>query len=314
MVLEITVTSILVLLIAFLRPSLIGGQPAGLEESPAVLEKLAPSSVVRGPFAPPPSEVLSGDGTEVTEKSANGLPSICETPTDTNRKRQRDKRAGGGSKGFFVRVAENGEDSRRESMSWREGSQTGSMSRERRTPSHCHLEPGPVNSIVPVTIHIRPKSLPFKIDVIANFKYNYRFDRPIVSHRSSFSTENIEGGWKIGHWTSVYLNLEYKSGEGYAYALEDLFTKYHNVSKLLPPTIQIRTDKADWYIGDLNQACLDEEKAQTEPTLIHVHGKFLQHSHFFQNSIFYELIGSDNLFIFLAKIFTILQFILHTIY
>ena len=253
--------SILVLLLAILRPSLIGGQPAGAEEFPAVLEKLAPSSVVRGPFAPPPSEVLSGDGTEVPEKSAKGLPSISETPTDTNRERQGGRGAGGGPRGFVERRAGKGEESGRESMSWREGSP---MGRERRTPSHCHLERGPVNATTWSTmIHIRPKSLPFYIYVTTILQTNYLFSSENNSHRFSFSTETIKIGWRIGHWTAVYLDYRYVSGRGWALLLMGRQTIYKPGYDLLPPTIRIEPEKADWYIGDLNQACLEEEKAQT---------------------------------------------------
>ena len=268
--------SILVLLLSILRPSLIGGQPAGAEEFPAVLEKLAPSSVVRGPFAPPPSEVLSGDGTEVPEKSAKGLPSISETPTDTNRERQGGRGAGGGPRGFVERRAGKGEESGRESMSWREGSPMGSMSwregrpmgsmsRERRTPSHCHLERGPVNATNAYTmIHIRPKSLPFCINVTMNVQNNSRSDSPIASYLARFSTELIKIWWRIGHWTAVHLEWRSESGRGWAHLLMGMKTKgYKPGYDLLPPIISIEPEKADWYIGDLNQACLEEEKAQT---------------------------------------------------
>ena len=254
--------SILVLLLSILRPSLIGGQPAGAEEFPAVLEKLAPSSVVRGPFAPPPSEVLSGDRTEVPEKSAKGLPSISETPTDTNRERQGGRGAGGGPRGFVERRAGKGEESGRESMSWREGRP---MGRERRTPSHCHLERGPVNATEEnVMIHIRPKSLPFCINVTMNVQNNSRSDSPIDSYLDYFSTEWIEIWWRIGHWTAVHLTGRYECGRGYKQVLMGIiFLRYMPGYKILPPTIEIDPYKADWYIGDLNQACLEEEKAQT---------------------------------------------------
>ena len=341
--------SILVLLLSILRASLIGGQPAGAEEFPAVLEKLAPSSVVRGPFAPPPSEVLSGDRTEVPEKSAKGLPSISETPTDTNRERQGGRGAGGGPRGFVERRAGKGEESGRESMSWREGSPMGSMSRERRTPSHCHLEQGPVNATKTFAmIHIRPKSLPFNIYITMNVQNNSRSDSPVDSDLSRFPTDYIKIWWRIGHWTAVHLSWRYESGEGWANFLMGWQTKYMSGYKLLPPTISIEPEKADWYIGDLNQACLEEEKAQTaewnecvkdknecvkdknecvkiknalfaqrnkcvkdkneflaecqacldeeqaqtEPTLFSVHGKFYNINNFI-NSIFYELIRSD---------------------
>ena len=262
--------SILVLLLSILRPSLIGGQPAGVEEFAAVLEKLAPSSVVRGPFAPPPSEVLSGDGTEVPEKSAKGLPSISETPTDTNGERPGGRGAGGGPRGFVERRAGKGEESGRESMSWREGSPMGSMSwregrpmgRERRTPSHCHLERGPVY----VTrnwftmIHIRPKSLPFYIDVRMFAQNNSTY-----SYLTRFPSETIKIGWRIGHWTAVYLEWRYVSGKGWAHHLTGKMkmTDYGPGYNLPHHTISIEAEKADWYIGDLNQACLEEEKPQT---------------------------------------------------
>ena len=182
MVLAITVARVLnvLLWIGLLKSSLIGGQPAGLEESSTVLEKLAPSSVVRCSFPPPPSEVLSGDGTEVTETSTKGQPSNSKMPTDTNRQRQRGSRAGGGTKGFVQRRAGKRKEGGRESMSWREGRLKGNASRERRTSSHCRLERGPVKAPgVNVMIHIRPKSLPFNIDVTMNVQSSYRSDSPI---------------------------------------------------------------------------------------------------------------------------------------
>ena len=223
-------------------------------------------AMFRGPFPPSPFEVLSGNGMEVTEKSAKGLSSINKIPTETNRKRQRDRRAGRGSKGYIERKAENGEES---------GRQTGSASRQRRTTSHCHLERGPVNATEKFAmIHIRPKSLPFNISVTMNVQKNNRSDSPIDTHRASFSTEDIKIWWRIGHWTAVPLFGKYRSGTGYRNVLMNRKTNYKRGSKLLPSTIYIKPDEADWYIGDLNKACLDEKKAQTEPTYFHVHGKF----------------------------------------
>ena len=263
MVLAITVLRILnLLLIGPVKSSLIGGQPAGLEESSALVENVAPSSVVRDPFPPPPSEVLSGNGTVVIDKSTKGLPSIYKILTETNKKRQRGRRAGRGSKGFIERRTENRGETGRKSISWREGSQSGRTSRQRRTTTHCFLERSPVHATeVNVMIHIRPKSLPFAISVTMINRIDHIPDSPIVPYPSTFRSESIAIGWRIGHWTAVHLSSEFHPEAGYTYVLVNQRAKHRRGYRLLPSIIDISPDEADWYIGDRNQACLDEEKA-----------------------------------------------------
>ena len=195
----------------------------------------------------------------------------------------------------------------------------GSTSRQRRTTTHCHLERGPVNATGHnVIIHIRPKSLPFSIHVTMNVGTDYIFSSSIDSHRFNFTSKNMETWWRIGHWTALSLAWRKERNKGYVYILLNRMTKYKRGDYIFPPTIDISPDEADWYIGDLNQACLDEEKActdeknecstqkidclteknallveyqacldeksKTEPTYFQVHGKFYNNHIFFKTA------------------------------
>ena len=135
--------------------------------------------------------------------------------------------------------------------------------RQRRSAGpFCPLEKGPVNATSNFAmIHIRPKSLPFYINTITYVRsYNKHTYEYQVEHLCfSFSSENIDVWWRVGHWTTVDLTWEGDSEEGWRSCLMNLCgTEPLYGEQLLPPNIYIPSYLADWYVGDLNRDCLEK--------------------------------------------------------